>query len=94
MDGAERRGKGSLLRALDERLLTHDASREVLVSDLARQQQQYQDAEAEGGSQTTPRPVTRCSHPNAYPDTTLRNTTHVAKGVVMAQMRQIFLLAD
>jgi hypothetical protein len=61
VDGAERRGKRRLLRAIDDRL-TRDQRGEVLLSDLARQQQQHQDAEAEGGSQTALRPVARCNH--------------------------------
>src|SRR5262249_16421192 len=61
VDGAERGSKRGLLGAVDHRL-TREQGSEVLVSDLARQQQQHQDAEAEGGSQTALRPVARCTH--------------------------------
>jgi len=40
----------------------------VLVSDLARQQQQHQDAQAEGRHEATLLPLTRRNHPYAYPD--------------------------
>src|SRR5262249_8425046 len=81
MDCAERRGKCRLLRTIYARVGRNGYS-EVLVAALARQQQQHQDAKAEGDLPTALRPVARCNHPRLAPAP--------AKGVVMAQMRRIF----
>src|SRR5712691_2161381 len=67
MDRAEGRGQRALVRTLDDRR-SPDQRSEVLVSDLARQQQQHQDAQAEGRHEATLLPLTRRNHPYAYPD--------------------------
>jgi hypothetical protein len=48
--------------------MARDQRGEILVCDLARQQQQYQDAETKGGSEATLRPATRPNHPLADPN--------------------------
>jgi hypothetical protein len=55
MNGAEWGDQGSLLRTLAYRL-ARNAPGQVLVAEPARQQQQYEDTEAKGGSQATLRP--------------------------------------
>jgi hypothetical protein len=55
MNGAEWGCKESLLRTLAYRLAGNQPG-QVLVADLARQQQQYEDTEAEGRSEATLRP--------------------------------------
>ncbi len=54
-DRAGGRCKGRLLRAVDDQLMRNQRG-EVSVPDLARQQQQRQNAEAEGGLQAALRP--------------------------------------
>src|SRR5262249_25373946 len=73
MDGAERRSEGCLLCALGGRRLTRDQRREVLITGLAWQQQQHQDAEAKGAFEITLPPVTQRYHPYAHPDPNKRN---------------------
>src|SRR5215475_7278728 len=90
MDSAERRGECRLLRTIYDRLGRNGYS-EVLVADLARQQQQHQDAKAEGGLPTALRPVARCNHPRLAPAPAKRERIlSPAQGDVMAQMRRIF----
>ncbi len=74
VDGAERRSERRLLQTLDHRLLAGEQRYEVLMGDLARQQQQHQEAEAEGGAKPALRPVTRRNHPTLTP--TLQYATH------------------
>ena len=77
INGAGRRRKRSLLRAIQTSRLARKQRSEVLVSHPARQHQQYQDAEAEGGCKATLRPVTRRSHPFADPKPQL--STHIRR---------------
>ena len=79
--GREGRGTWLLMRDVSDELLppdrrlTRDQRGKVLVSDLARQQQQQQDTEAEGGTKTALRPVGRRNHPFAYPDPVKRKVS-------------------
>jgi len=68
MNGAERRGKRRLEGAIDQRRLIRHQRGKVLIADLARQQQQHQNAEREGSAQTARRPAGRRNHSFAYPD--------------------------
>ncbi len=49
MNGAEGRDEGSLLRTLAHLRLAYNPRSEILIAKLARQQQQCEDTEAEGG---------------------------------------------
>src|SRR5262249_52121658 len=89
MDGGEGRGESRFLRAVDNRLARKHGS-EVLVADLARQQQQCQDAETEGALQATLRPIAPCNHPGSPPPCKTQSIFPPAQGDVMAQMRRIF----
>jgi hypothetical protein len=89
MDGGEGRRESRFLRAVDNRLARKHGS-EVLVADLARQQQQCQDAETEGALQATLRPIAPCNHPGLPPPCKTQSIFPPAQGDVMAQMRRIF----
>ncbi len=56
MNGAEGRDEGSLLRTLTDLRLACDQPSQILVAELARQQQQCEDTEAEGGPKAALRP--------------------------------------
>src|SRR5262245_14621866 len=60
------------------------------MADLARQQQQCQNAETEGALQDTLRPIAPCNHPGLPPPCKTQSIFPPAQGDVMAQMRRIF----
>src|SRR5256885_14034019 len=62
MDRAERRCNEVIARARRDRRLLRHQRREVLITDLRRRQNEYQDGETEGGNLRLPRSVTRRDH--------------------------------
>src|SRR5262249_14512527 len=87
LDGTERRDKVAALTALNKRYLPRDQRGKLLIADLRRHQDERHNAKAEGRYKTTPRPVTRYTHPPLL--TQLYATIlSSAEGAYMAQMRQ------
>src|SRR5262249_55169190 len=86
MDGWGGRRGSRFLRGGANRLARKHGS-EVRVADLARQQQQCQDAETEGALQATLRPIAPCNHPGLPPPCKTQSIFPPAQGDVMAQMR-------
>jgi len=63
--------KLTIIRSVDCRFSNHEPN--MVMQTANRQAEHHQDAEAEGGFETTLRPITRRNHQYAYPDATKRN---------------------